>query len=54
MQLPDLVAEVIKVEDPSVRGDVSQYMPPFQDGTDSTGPCAAEGGHDYTLRGLVP
>jgi len=35
MQLADLGAEVIKVEDPSVGGDVSRYVPPFQDGEGS-------------------
>jgi crotonobetainyl-CoA:carnitine CoA-transferase CaiB-like acyl-CoA transferase len=35
MQLADLGAEVIKVEDPSVGGDVSRYVPPFQEGEDS-------------------
>jgi crotonobetainyl-CoA:carnitine CoA-transferase CaiB-like acyl-CoA transferase len=35
LQLADLGAEVIKVEDPSVGGDVSRYIPPYQDGTDS-------------------
>ena len=35
MQLADLGAEVIKVEDPSVGGDVSRYVPPYRDGTDS-------------------
>ena len=35
MQLADLGAEVIKVEDPSVGGDVSRYVPPYQEGTDS-------------------
>ena len=35
MQLADLGADVIKIEDPSVGGDVSRYVPPYQDGTDS-------------------
>jgi crotonobetainyl-CoA:carnitine CoA-transferase CaiB-like acyl-CoA transferase len=35
MQLADLGAEVIKIEDPSVGGDVSRYIPPYQEGTDS-------------------
>lgn len=35
LQLADLGAEVIKVEDPSVGGDVGRYVPPFQDGEDS-------------------
>ncbi|MFN8222111.1 MAG: CoA transferase [Gaiellales bacterium] len=35
MQLADLGAEVIKVEDPSVGGDVSRYVPPYRNGTDS-------------------
>lgn len=35
LQLADLGADVIKVEDPSVGGDVGRYVPPFQDGTDS-------------------
>lgn len=34
MQLADLGADVIKVEDPSVGGDVGRYVPPFaQDGS---------------------
>jgi crotonobetainyl-CoA:carnitine CoA-transferase CaiB-like acyl-CoA transferase len=35
MQLADLGADVIKIEDPSVGGDVSRYIPPYQTGTDS-------------------
>jgi crotonobetainyl-CoA:carnitine CoA-transferase CaiB-like acyl-CoA transferase len=35
MQLADLGAEVIKVEDPSVGGDVGRYVPPFQEGESS-------------------
>lgn len=35
MQLADLGAEVIKIEDPSEGGDVSRYVPPYQEGTDS-------------------
>src|SRR5882672_6779786 len=33
--LADLGADVIKVEDPSVGGDVSRYIPPGDAGTDS-------------------
>jgi crotonobetainyl-CoA:carnitine CoA-transferase CaiB-like acyl-CoA transferase len=35
LQLADLGAEVIKIEDPSSDGDVGRYVPPFQEGEDS-------------------
>jgi crotonobetainyl-CoA:carnitine CoA-transferase CaiB-like acyl-CoA transferase len=35
LQLADLGAQVIKIEDPSVGGDVGRYVPPYQDGEDS-------------------
>jgi crotonobetainyl-CoA:carnitine CoA-transferase CaiB-like acyl-CoA transferase len=35
MQLADLGAEVIKLEDPSSGGDVGRYVPPYQTGEDS-------------------
>jgi crotonobetainyl-CoA:carnitine CoA-transferase CaiB-like acyl-CoA transferase len=35
LQLADLGAEVIKVEDPSGGGDVSRYVPPYQEGESS-------------------
>ena len=35
MQLADLGAEVIKIEDPRSGGDVARYVPPFQEGEDS-------------------
>jgi crotonobetainyl-CoA:carnitine CoA-transferase CaiB-like acyl-CoA transferase len=35
LQLADLGAEVIKIEDPQSGGDVGRYVPPFQDGEDS-------------------
>jgi crotonobetainyl-CoA:carnitine CoA-transferase CaiB-like acyl-CoA transferase len=35
LQLADLGADVIKIEDPTVGGDVGRYVPPFQEGEDS-------------------
>src|SRR3954468_22489557 len=35
LQLVDLGAEVIKIEDPASGGDVGRYVPPFQEGEDS-------------------
>jgi crotonobetainyl-CoA:carnitine CoA-transferase CaiB-like acyl-CoA transferase len=35
LQLGDLGADVIKIEDPTAGGDVGRYVPPFQDGEDS-------------------
>ncbi len=35
LQLGDLGADVIKVEDPTVGGDVGRYVPPFREGEDS-------------------
>jgi crotonobetainyl-CoA:carnitine CoA-transferase CaiB-like acyl-CoA transferase len=35
LQLADLGAEVIKIEDPGSNGDVGRYVPPFQEGEDS-------------------
>ncbi len=35
MHLADLGADIIKVEDPRVGGDVGRYVPPFNDGEDS-------------------
>jgi crotonobetainyl-CoA:carnitine CoA-transferase CaiB-like acyl-CoA transferase len=35
LQLADLGAEIIKLEDPASRGDVGRYVPPFQEGEDS-------------------
>ncbi|MEO9174572.1 MAG: CoA transferase [Gaiellales bacterium] len=35
LQLADLGADVIKIEDPRVGGDVGRYVPPFAEGEDS-------------------
>ena len=35
LQLSDLGAEVIKIEDPASSGDVGRYVPPYADGEDS-------------------
>ncbi|MGW0659770.1 CaiB/BaiF CoA transferase family protein [Streptodolium elevatio] len=35
LHLADLGAEVIKIEDPSVAGDVGRYVPPYAEGEDS-------------------
>ena len=35
LQLADLGAEIIKIEDPTTDGDVGRYVPPFQEGEDS-------------------
>ncbi len=35
VHLADMGAEVIKIEDPRVGGDVGRYVPPFQEGEDS-------------------
>jgi crotonobetainyl-CoA:carnitine CoA-transferase CaiB-like acyl-CoA transferase len=35
MQLADLGAEIIKIEDPGAAGDVGRYVPPFQSGEHS-------------------
>lgn len=35
VQLADLGAEVIKIEDPSVGGDIGRYVPPYGEGEDS-------------------
>jgi crotonobetainyl-CoA:carnitine CoA-transferase CaiB-like acyl-CoA transferase len=35
LQLADLGAEVIKIEDPQSGGDIARYVPPYQEGEDS-------------------
>ncbi len=35
MQLADLGADVVKIEDPTTRGDVSRHVPPYSDGDHS-------------------
>ena len=35
LQLADLGADVIKIEDPASAGDVGRYVPPYQEGEDS-------------------
>src|SRR3954453_1349359 len=35
LQLADLGADVVKVEDPAAGGDVGRYVPPFREGEDS-------------------
>lgn len=35
VQLADLGADVIKIEDPNAGGDIGRYVPPFQEGEDS-------------------
>ena len=34
LQLADLGAEIVKLEDPASAGDVGRYVPPFQEGED--------------------
>ena len=35
VQLADLGADVIKIEDPATGGDIGRYVPPLQEGEDS-------------------
>src|ERR1700749_1133285 len=35
LQLADLGADIIKIEDPASGGDVGRYVPPYQDGESS-------------------
>lgn len=35
LQLADLGADIIKIEDPATGGDIGRYVPPYQDGEDS-------------------
>ena len=35
LQLADLGAYVIKIEDPAAKGDIGRYVPPYQEGEDS-------------------
>ena len=35
LQLADLGAEIVKIEDPGSAGDVGRYVPPYQEGEDS-------------------
>jgi crotonobetainyl-CoA:carnitine CoA-transferase CaiB-like acyl-CoA transferase len=35
LQLADLGADIVKIEDPAAGGDVGRYVPPFQEGEDS-------------------
>jgi crotonobetainyl-CoA:carnitine CoA-transferase CaiB-like acyl-CoA transferase len=35
LQLADLGAEILKIEDPASAGDIGRYVPPFQEGEDS-------------------
>ena len=35
LHLADLGAEIIKIEDPTTKGDVSRYIPPFQEDSHS-------------------
>ena len=35
LHLAELGAEIIKIEDPTTKGDVSRYIPPFQEDSNS-------------------